>query len=439
LRGGFGTFYERTQGNDIYNPSSNTPFAYNLNINNTYFSFPGTNWQTGESAAAQGFPIFVTDVTNLARHNYTPPTVAMYSIGVQHQFLREVVGLVQYVGNAAWHQWDNRHINNIPSLIGNVTIPQSDGTSATVPVTCLAGDPGNYSPFGDDTACQPGFQSFPGGLNQFRQYQGYAAIQQEEMATNGNYNAFQAGIRMQNRWGLTGEADYTWSHEIDITSFDNNMVSNPWNLKYDKGSGLLDRRHILSINYVYTLPAFGKSSSLVRSLASGWKLAGTIVDETGLPAIVTGAGGITGSGNTYDPVGLGGGYTVRPNINGKMRYPKQWGQWFDTSRFSNVVPVWQGGANMGFGNTGKDAVVGPGRVHFTTSIYKSFALTERVGFELRFESFNTFNHSEPNSLNTNYAPQNGDFSSVLNQGNTFGQVTSTYDPRVLELGAKINF
>ena len=217
------------------------------------------------------------------------------------------------------------------------------------------------------------------------------------------------------------------------------MVSNPWNLKYDKGSGLLDRRHILSINYVYTLPAFGKSSSLVRSLASGWKLAGTIVDETGLPAIVTGAGGITGSGNTYDPVGLGGGYTVRPNINGKMRYPKQWGQWFDTSRFSNVVPVWQGGANMGFGNTGKDAVVGPGRVHFTTSIYKSFALTERVGFELRFESFNTFNHSEPNSLNTNYAPQNGDFSTVLNQGNTFGQVTSTYDPRVLELGAKFNF
>ena len=27
---------------------------------------------------------------------------------------------------------------------------------------------------------------------------------------------------MQNRWGLIGEADYTWSHEIDITSFDNN-------------------------------------------------------------------------------------------------------------------------------------------------------------------------------------------------------------------------
>ena len=103
------------------------------------------------------------------------------------------------------------------------------------------------------------------------------------------------------------------------------------------------------------------------------------------------------------------------------------------------MPVWQGGANMGFGNTGKDAVVAPARVNFTTSLYKSFAITERVHFELRFESFNTFNHAEPNSLNTNYAPQHGDFSTTLNQGNTFGQVSGTYDPRVLELGGKLTF
>jgi hypothetical protein len=178
---------------------------------------------------------------------------------------------------------------------------------------------------------------------------------------------------------------------------------------------------------------------LVRSFAGGWKLAGTFLAETGQGATVTGAGGIPGSGNTYDPVGLGGGYTVRPNISRKTRYPKQWGQWFDTSKFSNVLPVWQGGPNLGFGNTRKDTVVGPGRVNFTTSLYKSFKLTERAHFELRFESFNTFNHSEPYFLNTNYAPQNGPFSTVLNQGNTFGQVTSTFDPSALELGGKFVF
>jgi hypothetical protein len=440
LRGGFGTFYERTQGNDIYSAASNSPFAYNLSIHTTYFSSPGTNWQTGQSTAAQGFPIFATSLMTLAPHNYAPPAVAMYSLGLQRELAPSVIWILQYVGNAAWHQWDDRQINNIPNTIGSATIPQPDGTTASVPVTCLAGDPGNYSPFGDDSLCQPGFQSFPGGMNQFLTFQGYGPIQQQEMATNTTYNGFQTGVRLQKKWGLSGEVDYTWSHEIDIQSYDNDCcVSNPWNLKYDKGSGALDRRNILSIDYVYKLPFFAKGKSLHNSLAGGWVIAGTVIAESGPVQTVTGAGGVPDSANTYDPVGLGGGYTVRPNVSGRMIYPKKWGQWFNTAMFSNVVPVWQGGPNMGFGNVGKDAVVSPGRVNSTTSVYKSFAFTERTRFELRFESFNTFNHGQPNGLNTSYAPQNGPLSTTLNQGNTFGQVTGTFDPRVLELGGKLTF
>ena len=115
-------------------------------------------------------------------------------------------------------------------------------------------------------------------------------------------------------------------------------------------------------------------------------------------------------------------------------------QFFDTSMFQSVTPQWLGGPNLGFGSAGKDAVVGPGRVNFTTSLYKSFAITERAHFELRFESFNTFNHTEQNGLNTSYNPQNGfPFSTTLLSGNTFGQVTSTWDPRNLELGGKFVF
>ncbi|MGA2536406.1 MAG: hypothetical protein ABSF53_10340, partial [Terracidiphilus sp.] len=63
-------------------------------------------------------------------------------------------------------------------------------------------------------------------------------------------------------------------------------------------------------------------------------------------------------------------------------------------------------------------------------------------FELRFESFNTFNHAEGNGINTTYNPQNatgGLFSTVLNTGDTFGQITSAWDARVLELGGKFVF
>ena len=315
------------QGNDIYNAATTPPFAYNLSVNSTYFSSPGTNWQTGQSTAAQGYPIFVTRLTTLAPHNYAPPAVAMYSLGLQRELAPSVIWVLQYVGNSAWHQWDNRQINNIPNTIGNVTIPEPGGNPASVPVTCLAGDPGNHSPFGDDTLCKPGFQSFPGGMNQFAQYQGFGQIQQQEMATNATYNGLQTGIRVQNKWALSGEVDYTCLHEIDIETGDppeagafgstSCCASNPWNLKYDKGSGLLDRRHILSIDYVYRFPFFAKSIGLLRALAGGWEIAGTSIAETGLVQTVTGAGGITGSGSTYDPVGLGGGYNVRPNISGR--------------------------------------------------------------------------------------------------------------------------
>ena len=132
---------------------------------------------------------------------------------------------------------------------------------------------------------------------------------------------------------------------------------------------------------------------------------------------------------TYDPVGLdGGGYTNRPNVSGKMSYPKKLRSSGSTpSKFSAPVPAWLGGPNQGFGNAGKDAIVGPGRVNFTTSLYKSFAITERAHFELRFESFNTFNHTEFNGVNNSFG------------ASQFGQITSAWDPRNLELGGKFVF
>ena len=130
---------------------------------------------------------------------------------------------------------------------------------------------------------------------------------------------------------------------------------------------------------------------------------------------------------SYDTVGLGGGYTNRPNQSGKSNRHGKITDAFDTSVFSVPTPVWAGGGNQGFGNAGKDAIPGPNRVNFTTSLYKSFAFTEKARFEFRAESFNTFNHTEPNGVGNS-----------LNNSN-FGKVTSFYDPRALEFGGKFIF
>ena len=419
IRGGFGTFYERMQGNDIYNAATNSPFANNVNISNTMFSSPGQSWQDFQSGssttpytvAASGVPVFVTSLTNLA-HSYPAPAVAQFSLGVQHELSPSVVLVVQYVGNLAWHQNIKRDINEFP-------------LTTDMNVRCNAGDPGsNYS--GD--VCPNG--SKPSSLsnaNVYRTYQGYGRIQQEENSTNSNYHGFQTGVRIQNRWGLSGEIDYTYSHEIDLTSADLNTVSNPWNLKYDKGSGNLDRRHIVNANYAYKLPIFAKSTGLLHSIAGGWEVAGTFVDESGVPG--SGSTGYQGPGLSigYDTIGLGGDTTNRPNVSGKVHYSKKFNQWFDTTQFSAPTPAWLGGANQGFGNAGRDSIVFPGRVNFTTSMYKSFAMTERAHIELRFESFNTFNHQEWNNIGTSYG------------SSQFGKVLGAYDSRNLELGGKFVF
>ncbi|HEX7958708.1 MAG TPA: hypothetical protein VF493_02240, partial [Terriglobales bacterium] len=115
---------------------------------------------------------------------------------------------------------------------------------------------------------------------------------------------------------------------------------------------------------------------------------------------------------------------------GPISLPHTVNAWFSTSSFGDPVAPWAGGPNNGFGNAHKDAVVGPGLFNFNLSLFKNIPLTARENgakLQLRFESFNAFNHTEFLGVNTSSADAN------------FGKVTSTYDPRVLQLGAKISF
>jgi len=264
-------------------------------------------------------------------------------------------------------------------------------------------------------------------------YPGFGQIRLQSNAVNGTYNSLQAGLRQENRWGLSYGVYYTWSHQIDDTQtsvdVDNNYPAyDPWNLKYDKGSGALDRRQILNINYEYKMPFFAHANGLTHSMLGGWEIAGTIISESGLPWF----GGDAPENDYADSVGLGGDYGIRPELTGKPQYVKGMAaggyRYVSNANFGPPTPAWDGGANMGFGNSGKDAVVGAGNSNFNTSIYKTFAFGERAAFEFRAESFNTFNHTQFNGI-----------SSTNPQSSSFGYVSTDLAPREFELGGKITF
>ena len=420
LRGGLGTFYERIQGNDIYNAATAAPFANTPAANSVFLTNPGTSWVTGGVAAA---PSFAQGSTSIAQ-TYKAPAVAQFSLGVQHQLAPSVVWVIQYVGNIAWHQNIDRQLNNysLNTLLIGANTDTSLGNNYAYYNRANAGDPNNNS--GTNFHPNPAdptkhlAQNIP-VADQLRVFKGFSGITQQENTTNGNYNGFQTGLRVQNRWGLSGELDYTYSHEIDITSGDLATVDNPYNLKYGKGSGSYDRRNILSANYIYKLPFF-THPGLLHSAVGGWTVAGTAIFEGGVPITPRFSSG-------YDTIGLGGGYNNRPNITGKVKHIGKQSEWFDTSVFELPTPAWVGGGNQGFGNAGKDAIVGPRRVNFTTSVYKTFAIREGMSFQFRAESFNTFNHTQPNGLKNTFG--NSDF----------GQVSSYFDPRSLQFGGKFVF
>jgi len=302
------------------------------------------------------------------------------------------VSVVQYVGSLGWDQNNDRAVNTLPLTTG-----------------------GSY-------ATRQGVSSGTLLANIYRQFPGFSNITQEENETNVNYNSLQAGVRFENKWGLTTQLAYTYSHQIDDVGADLNILPNPFDTRYARGSGAYDRRHIFNASYIYTLPFFKSSSNMtLRTILGYWGISGITVFQGGLPVNVT--------YNGTDTLGLGGGTTNRPNLVGKLTYPKKQTAWFSTSSYADPTAPWSGGGNQGFGNAGKDNMRGPGLNNFNISLMKTIQLTDHEGpnLELRFESFNIFNKTQFNGLD------------AANHDGNFGQVTSIVGPRVLELGGKIRF
>jgi hypothetical protein len=132
-----------------------------------------------------------------------------------------------------------------------------------------------------------------------------------------------------------------------------------------------------------------------------------------------------------DVLGLGGGTTNRPNLIAPITYTKTQAKWFSTSSYADPVAPWFGGPNQGFGAAGKDNVRSPGLFNTNLTLTKNIPLSGKdngPGIELRFESFNTFNHTEFSGVDT------------ANHDSNFGQVTSVNaSNRVLELGGRFQF
>ncbi len=393
FRGGFGIMYERVQGNDVYNMGPNVPFSEAPTVSNVYLSNPSVSVLTGTTAVA---PILPPSIQGISLTDYKNPVSYQWSVGAQREIWHGAVFQASYVGNIGRHENDLRDINS----------------------------PYPTNPLG------PEIVAGSLNINAVRPYPGFGSILMSENAGNSKYNALQTELRMQATKGLTVQVAYTYSKAYDTTSGsanggnggDQDTISNPYNRAYDYGISTYNRTNIFLVDYIYRLPIFNSTpNKLLKGTLGGWELSGIITAESGLPFNVTISGATLGMSN----------YTNRPNEVSGITYPQSVAQWFSTSSFAYNTSACAT-TLCGFGDAPKNAITGPGRTNFDISLFKDFSgikwwNPEGATVQLRVETFNTFNHTQFQSINTTYG------------SSQFGNITSAYDPRVIQLGLKLLF
>jgi hypothetical protein len=74
---------------------------------------------------------------------------------------------------------------------------------------------------------------------------------------------------------------YTWSKNLSDNQTDRSTApQDSFSTKGDYGRAALDRRHILTANWVYDLPFFDKGHGLASLLLGGWQFQGIATYQT---------------------------------------------------------------------------------------------------------------------------------------------------------------
>lgn len=419
VRGGYGISYDAANGNEsapgLFGnpPTVANPIAYNIAGYNTI-----------------GAGLIPPSSISLVSANAKFPSVQQFSLGIQQQIGSHDIATLSYVGSLGRHLLQDRNINqvlpgetaqNVPALAGT---PGCD-TAGTCNVQYVL-----------TNALEPSIYFVP--------YRGYSTMTYRGWDGNSEYNSLQASYRRNVANGLTMQASYTWSHNIDDVG---GSGVNDYDMSRWRATSSLNQSQILIVNYTYQLPFFSHTKNgFVRQALGGWEVSGVSSFFTGQPIDFTCgiAGTSSGVGGNVRCNSLGP-LTVSKGVTDDPRYGPT-ATWFDPSMIGQITlpQLLADGESGEFGYMGRNPIAGPGRNNWDLALFKNFRthwLGEQSSLQFRAESYNTFNHTQWQSVQAGCgsetpagAPCSGN---ANNLGN--GEVTSAWPARILQLGLKLVF
>jgi len=435
IRGGYGIFFEHTNGNE--GNSESLEGSAPLVLKATQSNIVGyTNVGSGSGTVPLP-PLSVVSVPDKAQWPY----VQQWNLDVQRELPASIVLSVAYVGSKGTHLTQLSDGNQLCPITGGDLCPSGIANPYT------AGEPIITSGTGVNTICPttPGGAPMVNGVavtgpaennvlvaacgfspDPLRtMYPGYSNITFLRDAANSIYNALQVSAK-RTVGDLTLSLAYTYSHSIDDSSDRSDaQFVNSYDFAADRASSTFDQRHALSISYVYGIPLFRHASSaFARTALGGWQLSGITVVQSGNPITLTngtnfgdnaGVGnGVAAAGSRPDQVASP--YNVPANTAPQAPGPLE----YNPAAFA--LPT-----GLTFGNVGRDSLYLPDHVNFDFGLFKEFKFTEKTGLDFRWENFNLFNHAEFNGINTTFGSSG------------FLYANSTHLARKMQFGLRLFF
>ena len=387
LRGGFGMFKDRLQGNPTFNLNGQPPIAYSPTLYygslTDYADTPGS---------------FGPSSSNMLYGYNDQATTMNFSIGLQQQIWGTVID-ASYVGSQARHQMASVNINPIP-MYARFNTANQDPTN-----------PGRPLP---DVFLRP--------------YFGHNDINYRNNGVNSNYNSFQLSANRRFTRGLQFGVAYTWSRTMGVADGDTSGLSPyfDWSSR-NYGPAGFDRRHVFVANYIYEIPNLGKrfNNKPLGWVTDNWQI-------SGITSFISGSPFTPGFSTTDGQDITGSSEGARVNIIGDTYLPKEersFGRNFNTAAFARP-------ALRDFGNAGVNSMYGPGVNNWDISVSKRFPLFSEARYiQFRGEFFNVWNHTQFSGMDTTAR-----FNPAGQQVNlNFGAFTGARDPRLIQLSLRLNF
>jgi Carboxypeptidase regulatory-like domain/TonB-dependent Receptor Plug Domain len=413
VRGGWGIFYDRPQGNQVFDMIANAPGVLNSRL----------DFGTLQSVTAAGADPLPTLSLSPSAFDFKPPRTTQWNLGIQHKLMAEMIFDIAYVGSKSTDLLRQVQINAVP--FGATFLAQNqDPTRA--PSSTL------------------GSSQLPNDF--LRPYPGYGNIRMWDYSGYGNYHALQTAVNRRFDRGFSFSGFWVWSKALTINNDDFTAgvpnVSDAETRRLDYSLATYDRPHNILLHGIYQLKSFTENKALGLAI-NDWQVAGAYHWTSGRPYTVNfqipgiNAANLTGTdGNpnarivlTCDP---GSGYSSDPYRQ------------LNTACFAPPQPHSDGAESARY------FVRNPPINNLDLSISKRVTVYGRSQFEFRVDMFNALNHSQFTAINNtaNFASLTDrtitnlpyDANGNLTQRSSgFGAINAVAPARTLQIVTRLTF